>query len=77
MNSAEIQMTTTLRAVSLNNAASADLLKSLLPFIVDSQVRDQIGWITEDLLRDADTLEVFVVEILEGRITRTGLPLAQ
>ncbi len=68
MNSAEKQLLMALRTTSFNNAAVADRLGSLARQIpeLDRELRAMAA----QLERDADTLEIFVKEIHEGRLSR-------
>lgn len=69
MNGVEKQMLTALRTTSFNNAAVADRLISLSSVV--PALRDELRAMASQLERDADTLEVFVKEIHEGRIVRS------
>lgn len=69
MNDAEKQLLTALRTTSFNNAGTADrlvLLANRFPALA-RELREMAG----QLEQDADTLEVFVQEIHEGRIVRS------
>ncbi|WP_236202087.1 hypothetical protein [Pseudomonas pseudonitroreducens] len=68
MNNAERQLLTALRTASFNNAGTADrlgLFANRFPALA-RELREMAG----QLEQDADTLEVFVNEIHEGRILR-------
>ncbi len=69
MNGAEKQMLVALRTTSFNNAAIADRLASIAPLI--PTLKDELRTMASQLEQDADTLEVFVKEIHEGRIVRS------
>ncbi|HEK1459457.1 TPA: hypothetical protein SMQ95_001465 [Pseudomonas aeruginosa] len=69
MNGVEKQMLTALRTTSFNNAAAADRLISISVLI--PALRDELRAMARQLEQDADTLEVFVKEIHEGRIARS------
>lgn len=69
MNEAEKQLLTALRTTSFNNAGTADRLSLLarrFPALA-RELREMAG----QLEQDADTLEIFVKEIHEGRIVRS------
>ncbi|MGC4008546.1 MAG: hypothetical protein QM805_05865 [Pseudomonas sp.] len=69
MNDAERQLLTALRTTSFNNAGTADRMMRLAKRYpaVARELREMAG----QLEQDADTLEVSVKEILEGRIVRS------
>lgn len=69
MNDAEKQLLKALRTTSFNNAAVADRLNTFAAKFpaLGRELRDMAG----QLEQDADTLEVFVKEIHEGRIVRS------
>lgn len=69
MNSAEKQLITALRTTSFNNASVADRLNALALQV--PEVRTELRVMACQLEQDADTLEVFVQEIHEGRIVRS------
>lgn len=69
MNRAEKQLLTALRTTSFNNAAVADRLTSLAAMV--PALRDELRAMASQLERDADSLEIFVKEIHEGRIVRS------
>lgn len=69
MNSAEKQLLTALRTTSFNSASFADRL-TLLACRFPALARE-LRQIAGQLEQDADTLEVFVQEIYEGRIVRS------
>ncbi|WP_343578186.1 hypothetical protein [Pseudomonas sp.] len=62
-------MLVALRTTSFNNAAIADRLASIAPLI--PTLKDELRTMASQLEQDADTLEVFVKEIHEGRIVRS------
>jgi len=69
VNEAEKQLLTALRTTSFNNAGTADRLSLLarrFPALA-RELREMAG----QLEQDADTLEIFVKEIHEGRIVRS------
>ncbi|MDF3868445.1 hypothetical protein P3W53_28580 [Pseudomonas denitrificans (nom. rej.)] len=68
MNGAEKQLLMALRTTSFNNAAVADRLASYAKQIPELE-RD-LRAMAAQLEKDADTLEIFVKEIHEGRILR-------
>ncbi|MFV3334265.1 hypothetical protein ACNFIA_25325 [Pseudomonas sp. NY15437] len=69
MNSAEKQLLMALRTTSFNNASVADRLGSLARQI--PELDRELRAMASQLENDADTLEVFVQEIHEGRILRS------
>lgn len=69
MNGAEKQLLTALRTTSFNNASVADRLNTLALQV--PEVRAELRAMASQLEQDADTLEVFVQEIQEGRILRS------
>lgn len=69
MNDAEKQLLTALRTTSFNNASVADRLNALALQV--PEVRTELRAMASQLEQDADTLEVFVKELLEGRIVRS------
>lgn len=68
MNSAEKQLLTALRTTSFNNAAVADRLAAYAKQLPD--LDRELRAMAAQLEKDADTLEIFVKEIHEGRISR-------
>lgn len=69
MNGVERQMLTALRTTSFYNAAVADRLISMSALV--PALKDELQAMASQLEQDADTLEVFVKEIHEGRIARS------
>lgn len=69
MNGAEKQMLTALRTTSFNSAAIADRLVSIAALV--PALKDELRTMASQLEQDADTLEIFVREIHEGRIARS------
>lgn len=68
MNSAERQLLMALRTTSFNNAAVADRLVEFARQIPELQ--RELRALAAQLEKDADTLEIFVKDIHEGRISR-------
>lgn len=69
MNDAEKQLLKALRTTSFNNAATADRLLEIATVL--PEFSRELRAMASRLERDADTLEVFVQEIHEGRTTRS------
>lgn len=64
------QMLFALRTTAFNNSAAADLLRHAAKSVVDRRMALTLEKAAKQLDLDADTLEVFVVEIHSGRIRR-------
>lgn len=71
MKEAERQLRSALRTASFNNAAAADLIRTFAAMVRDKGAAGRLQEMAGQLDIDADTLEVFVSEINEGRISRT------
>lgn len=69
MNDAEKQLLKALRTISFNNAAAAEWLDATTQDLSELG-RERLA-MARQLLRDADSLEVFVQEISEERIARS------
>lgn len=69
MNAAELQMLQALRTTSFNNASVADRLKSFASMV--PELAKELRAMASQLEQDADTLEIFVTEIHEGRVVRS------
>lgn len=69
MNSAEKQLVMALRTTAFSNAAIADRLAYYAKQI--PELERELLAMASQLEKDADTLEVFVKEIHEGRIVRS------
>lgn len=69
MNGAELQMLKALRTTSFNNAAVADRLLAIATAL--PELSRELRAMASSLEQDADTLEIFVKEIHEGRIVRS------
>ncbi|WP_430318238.1 hypothetical protein [Pseudomonas nitroreducens] len=69
MNAAELQMLKALRTTSFNNASVADRLKSFAVLV--PELAKELRTMAFQLEQDADTLEVFVTEMHEGRVVRS------
>lgn len=70
MNDAEKQLLKALRTTSFNNAATAERLEAIARDYPD--LARELRAMGSQLLRDADTMEIFVKEIHEGRIIRSS-----
>ncbi|UXJ55058.1 hypothetical protein [Pseudomonas citronellolis] len=70
MHSLNKQMLFALRTAAFNNSAAADLLRHAAKSVDDLRMALTLERAANQLDLDADTLEVFVVEILGGRIRR-------
>lgn len=69
MNGVEKQLLAALRTTSFNNAAVADRLSYYARRV--PELARELRAMASQLEKDADTLEVFVQEIHEGRIVRS------
>lgn len=59
-----------LRTTAFNNAATAELLRKVSLCLADSWLASELEQAAVQLEIDADSLDVFVAEIQEGRIRR-------
>lgn len=64
-------MRSALRSTAFNNAVAADLIRATCLSLVDAKLVSELKKAAAQLDIDADTLEVFVIEIQEGRISRS------
>ncbi|KAF1052510.1 MAG: hypothetical protein GAK43_01894 [Stenotrophomonas maltophilia] len=71
MSPANQQLSLTLRTTSFNNVAAAELLRRVASSFFDSELAREMERAAHQLEIDADSLEVFVAEIREGRLRRS------